>query len=87
MAFHSQAQRFHLLLTDVVLPDRSGDSLAGELDAARGNLRVIFISGYPENVVAQERFRHPGWSYLAKPFTAAGLLEKVEKALQSELGP
>jgi CheY-like chemotaxis protein len=85
--FRKHAGKVQLLLTDVVLPDRRGDDLARDLEGAGRNLKVIFISGYPENVAAQARFRRPGWSYLAKPFTAMCLLGKIEKVLQGEAGP
>ena len=85
--FHNHAGKAQLLLTDVVLPDRRGYDLASELETACGDLKVIFISGYPENVVPRESLQAEGWSYLAKPFTAASLLRKVRKALKADVRP
>lgn len=68
-----------LLLTDVVMPNGNGDALAARLRETRGDLRVLFMSGYGPEVVA----RHGVTSadFLPKPFTATILRGRVEQAL------
>lgn len=75
-----------LLLTDVVLPGQNGRDLANDLRAMNSALRVIFISGYPLNIVTQKRLVEDGMFYLPKPFSAASLLRKVRQVLARELG-
>ena len=70
-----------LLLTDVVLPDRSGCDLALELVNASAGVKAIFISGYPENSITRQGLPNPGWSYLPKPFSAASLLQKIKEVV------
>lgn len=70
-----------LLLTDVVLPGRSGQVLAQELRSVSPGLKTIFISGYPENEITQECTRGAGVFYLPKPFSAGMLLERVRAVL------
>ena len=83
-AFHKHAGAVQLLLTDVVLPDRSGCDLALDLSALRGGVNAIFISGYPENLITKEGLPRQEWSYLPKPFSAAALIKKVREALPDE---
>jgi two-component system, cell cycle sensor histidine kinase and response regulator CckA len=71
----------HLLVTDVVLPGRSGVSLAGELAVARPELNVLFISGHMENAVALRGGLSPGIAMLQKPFTPTVLAQKVREIL------
>jgi PAS domain S-box-containing protein len=76
----------HLLLTDVVMPKLGGGELARKLTEARPGLRVLFMSGYP-----QERGRDvpslPEGDFLQKPFTASALLAVVRNCLEKQRDP
>lgn len=80
-AFRDHPEEVQLLLTDVVLPDRSGCDLALELVNAGAGVKAIFISGYPENSISRQGLQNPGWSYLPKPFSAASLLQKINQVV------
>jgi DNA-binding NtrC family response regulator len=69
-----------LLLTDVVMPDMNGPSLAQRLIAARPDLRVLFISGYSGWSLPLDQ-SNPNVSFLSKPFQASTLAAKVREAL------
>ena len=79
--FHSIVQ---LLLTDVVLPGQNGRDLANELRSIAPELRIVFISGYPENAVTRHGIRETGMSYLSKPFSSQSLTRKVRQALEEK---
>ncbi|HYM09058.1 MAG TPA: response regulator [Terriglobales bacterium] len=79
--FRGHAEEVQLLLTDVVLPDRSGCDLALELAGVRAGVKAVFISGYPENCITRQGLQHPGWFYLPKPFSAASLLQKIKEVV------
>jgi CheY-like chemotaxis protein len=57
-----------LLLTDVVLPGQNGRDLATDLRCVCPKLRIIFVSGYPENVVTRQGLQEDRMFYLPKPF-------------------
>ena len=71
----------HLLLTDVVMPGMSGHDLAKHLTALHANLRVLYMSGYTNNVIAENGTLEEGLSFLQKPFTPQVLTQRVREAL------
>ena len=70
-----------LLITDVVMPRVNGRLLARALTAARPAMKVLFMSGYPDEVVQQEGGPGTGTHLLQKPFTPTQLLEQVRATL------
>jgi PAS domain S-box-containing protein len=67
----------HLLLTDVVLPGPSGPEVAEALRARRPACRVLYMSGYPENLAAGLA----GAAFLPKPFSPDALARKLREVL------
>jgi PAS domain S-box-containing protein len=71
-----------VLLTDIVMPEMSGDELARELRKARPNIRVVYMTGYSGDVdSAKLRIDGP---VVQKPFTRESLIAAVEEALAEE---
>lgn len=70
----------HLVLTDVVMPKMTGVDLGKCLVRLRPELPIIFMSGYSDDPMVRNFERMPP-IFLAKPFIAATLLEKVRQAL------
>jgi len=77
------AGRIHLLLTDVVMPGLSGRDVAERLGASRPGIRVLFMSGYTDNVIAQRGMLDPSTAFLSKPFTPETLAAKVRDVLDA----
>ena len=73
-----------LLVADVVMPGMTGPALAEAARTRVPGLRVLFISGYAADTL-EGRSVPPGAEFLAKPFTAAALLEKVRGALARDV--
>jgi PAS domain S-box-containing protein len=75
------AGRVRLLLTDVVLPRMSGRLLAEKLAVQRPDMRVLYMSGYTDNVIVDRGVLKPGMAFLEKPVMPATLLDKVHEVL------
>jgi PAS domain S-box-containing protein len=69
-----------LLLTDVVMPSMDGYTLAKELRRRNPGLRVLYLSGYPGDVLAVRGVEDVA-EFLAKPFTGPQLLRRVRALL------
>ncbi len=74
----------HLLLTDVVLPDGNASELSKIIGMERPEMKVLFTSGYAENVIVHHGVLDPGVQFIGKPFTAAGLARRIREILSSE---
>jgi PAS domain S-box-containing protein len=81
----TSAAAFSLLITDIVMPGMSGFTLAETLRARQPGLRVLYLSGYAEEIGSnQEIVRDPS-TFLAKPYTSHQLAARVRELL--ELSP
>ena len=79
--FCERATDFALLLTDVVMPGLNGRELAERMRARNGNLLVVFMSGYTDEILDQQSLVGPGAEFLAKPFTPGALVRQVDRLL------
>ncbi|NUP08579.1 MAG: response regulator [Polyangiaceae bacterium] len=75
-----------LLLTDVILPQMSGKELASRARDEYGIHRVLYMSGYDDDVVAHQGVLEPGTHLLQKPFLEADLLREVRRVLDGGAG-
>jgi CheY-like chemotaxis protein len=71
----------HVLLTDVVMPGLDGKAVAERLAATRPDTKVIYTSGYTDDVIGMHGVLDAGTAYLPKPFTAATLGAKIREVL------
>jgi response regulator RpfG family c-di-GMP phosphodiesterase len=76
-------EKIDLLLTDVVMPVMNGRELSAEILSIRESLKVLFISGYTANVIAQHGVLDEGVHFIHKPFTMNDLAQKVRETLDS----
>lgn len=83
-AFRQYKNIVKVLLTDVVLPGQNGRDLANDLRAVCPSLKIIFISGYPENAVTKHGIREDGMFYLPKPYSLQTLTRKVRYVLEQK---
>lgn len=72
-----------LLVIDVELPDAGGLDIAQRLIASRPELPVLYISGYPRDLL-REGALPPGIGFLQKPFTSDALVAQVLEALRKQ---
>jgi PAS domain S-box-containing protein len=71
----------HLLLTDVIMPGMTGKDVAVVANRLRPGIRVLFMSGYTDDVIDYHGGLGPETFFLQKPFTSSALAEKIRQAL------
>src|SRR5450755_1630424 len=77
----------HLLLTDVIMPGMNGRELAQRIAEIRPNVKILYMSGYTENVIGHNGMLDAGVRLLQKPFTLRDLKSKVREVLDATPTP
>ncbi|MGC1451990.1 MAG: ATP-binding protein [Candidatus Sulfotelmatobacter sp.] len=77
----------HLLLTDVIMPGMNGRELAQRISEIRPNVKVLYMSGYTENVIGHNGMLDAGVRLLQKPFNLRDLKGKVREVLDATPTP
>jgi DNA-binding NtrC family response regulator len=70
----------HLLLTDVMMPEMNGQNLAEQVTALRPHIRVLYMSGYIDPLIALVGLRAE-IAFIQKPFMPDALASKVREIL------
>ena len=81
----TRPERIHLLLTDVVMPQVSGKELARQLKEIRPGVRILYMSGYTDDVIAQHGELDEGTQFIQKPFSREALARKVRMVLGAQV--
>jgi signal transduction histidine kinase/CheY-like chemotaxis protein len=74
----------HLLMTDVVMPEMSGQDLAEHLLSINPQLKRLFVSGYTADVISHNGVLDEGTHFIQKPFSIQDLAVKVHEVLKAE---
>jgi len=77
----------HLLLTDVIMPGMNGRELAQRISEIRPNVKILYMSGYTENVIGHNGMLDAGVRLLQKPFNLRDLKSKVREVLDATPTP
>jgi len=73
-----------LLLTDVIMPGMSGSQLAESILKQRPQTKIVYMTGYTDDMVVQHKVLEPGVKLLQKPFGKAELALKVRATLDGK---
>ena len=72
-----------LLVSDVVMPGLNGKELYNELVKSRPGLKVLFISGYPREIISYHGILEEGLNFLQKPIPLDLLTKKIREIIEN----
>jgi CheY-like chemotaxis protein len=73
-----------LLLTDVILPELNGKQLYLEAVKIHKDLKVLYMSGYTDDIIANKGVLNEGVDFIQKPFSITALVKKVRTIIDSK---
>jgi len=76
-------ERIDIIITDVVIPGIKAPVLIAKLKKFHPNAKVLFMSGYTENAIAQYGILYPGINFIQKPFSKEELERKILEILKT----
>ncbi len=79
----SREWQIDLLLTDIVMPGKNGKELYQEASVIRPEMKVLYMSGYNDNIISHTDGDQQSLHFIQKPFGVSDLLKKVREALDS----
>ncbi len=81
MSEETQKRNFELLITDVIMPNMNGRVLAENIKNRIPEMKVLYVSGYTDEIIAPHGVLDSGVSFLHKPFTSKSLAQKIREVL------
>ena len=84
-ALAESAEPLDLLVADYRMPDLTGGEVACRIRKAKPYVKVLFITGFPDDLFDERRALWDGESFLEKPFSKKGLLEAASLLLFGKL--
>jgi DNA-binding NtrC family response regulator len=79
--FKENEDKIQLLILDVIMPKRSGREVYNEISKTRPDIKVIFVSGYPADVIYEKVIFEEGFNFIPKPVRPTDLLKTVRGEL------
>jgi two-component system cell cycle sensor histidine kinase/response regulator CckA len=80
----ARTHEISLLMSDVIMPEMNGRTLAERLKSFYPQIKCLFISGYPADAISKQGVLEPGTFFLQKPFSLKDLSAILEKILTLE---
>ncbi|MRR07785.1 MAG: response regulator, partial [Deltaproteobacteria bacterium] len=83
--FAGNHHRIDLVLSDVIMPEINGPTLAREFRGKRPDLKIMFMSGYTDDTISPREITDERTAFIRKPFTADVLVGRVRDVLEGRL--
>jgi len=81
LKFIANKDRVQLAILDAIMPKKNGGEVFREIKALKPNFPVLFMSGYPGEIVGKQGLLDPGINFVPKPISPSDLLKKVREML------
>jgi two-component system cell cycle sensor histidine kinase/response regulator CckA len=82
--FMENRENISLVLSDVVMPKKTGREIYEEIKGSKPDVRVIFISGYTADIMHNKGIQEADVDFITKPFSKNALLRKIREVLDRE---
>jgi PAS domain S-box-containing protein len=79
--FEGENRNFDMVLSDVVLPDRSGVELIEQLNTLKPRMGILLGSGYIDHKAQRDNIEAKGYRFMQKPYTLADLLRAIREVI------
>jgi CheY-like chemotaxis protein len=79
--FKAHKDKIQLLLLDVIMPNKNGREAYEEIKKIRPDIRALFMSGYPADIIHKHEIIENGFAYIEKPVSSTKLLKKIREVL------
>lgn len=83
LKFAENPSKIHLVLMDVIMPNKSGKQAFDEIRQIQPDIRVIFVSGYSADFMRNRGEIDEDVELIMKPINASDMLNRIRKALDS----
>jgi DNA-binding response OmpR family regulator len=80
--FRERHEDISLIVSDVIMPRRSGVDFLNEVRRIRPHVRMLFVSGYSANILDEKGISREGTQFLTKPFAKQELVQRVRELLE-----
>jgi CheY-like chemotaxis protein len=84
--FRATPREVDLVLMDVIIPNKTGNEAALEMRRIRGDVKIIFTSGYQYDLIHDKKLLDEGEQLLMKPLVPAEIAMKLRTALDDNAG-
>ena len=81
--FKENQDRVDLLLIDIIMPYKHGKAAHDEIKRIKPEIKILFMSGYPEYVLVEKGIPISDIEYIPKPIHSAVLIKKIQQTLNS----
>jgi PAS domain S-box-containing protein len=79
--FRQHQERIDLVLCDIIMPSRNGRAVFEEIKEIRPGIKVVYMSGYTADVIAEKGILEEGSAFIAKPLNPHALLGKIREVM------
>jgi PAS domain S-box-containing protein len=84
--FKVYKNEIQLVLLDVIMPNKSGKEVYDEIKQITPDIKVLFMSGYPADIIQKHDITEKGFAYIEKPASPTKLLRKIREVLDKNEG-